>query len=158
MNKKEIEGISDASDNMKFIYDGLIKFFDKNDWTARVNYFIGMLGGKLENGALTNRDEVLDRMIDSVEGMAQVYITLRVSDKSMDRKALLKSFGYMNSCAKEVSEIFLDGLLDLRKQPNSNKFKAVTNPKPTIVDNATLNAGSKKAEDLIKKISKILKL
>ena len=158
INKKEIEDISDATDNMKFIYEGLKTFFDKNDWTARVNYFIGLIGGKLEKGKLINRDEVLEKMIDSVEGMAQVYITLRVNDKSMDKKALLKSFGYMNSCAKEVSEIFLDGLLDLRTHPNTYKFRAVTDPKPTIVDNATINAGIKKADEIISKISKILKL
>jgi hypothetical protein len=158
IDKKEIDEISDSTDNMEFIHEGLKKFFDKNDWTARINYFIGMLGGKIEKGRLTNRDEVLDRMIDSVEGMAQVYITLRVNDKSMDKKALLKSFGYMNSCAKEVSEIFLDGLIDLRTHPNTNKFVAVTDPKPTIVENSTIDEGIKKAEIIISKISKILKL
>lgn len=157
MNKKEIEEISDASDNMKFIYEGLNTFFDKNNWTARVNYFIGMLGGKLVNGVLTNREEVLNTMVDSVEGMAQFYISVRAKDKSYNYQNILKSFGYMNSSAKEVSEIFLDGLLDLRTHPNTKMFKAVTNPNPTIVDDATVMVGIKKAETLIKKIEKIIK-
>lgn len=156
MDKEDVGDISDATDNIEFIHEGLKTFFGKDDWTARVNYFIGMLGGELKKGVLTNREEVLDRMVDSVEGFAQLYITLRAKDKSYNYLNILKSFGYVNTCAKEVCEIFLDGLLDLRTHPNSNKFKAVTDPNPTIVENNVIEEGIKKANEIMREINKIL--
>lgn len=116
-----------------------------------------MIGGKIKNGILVNRDEVLKNMIDSVEGFAQFYITLRSFDKSFDKKKLIQSFGYIESCAKEVSEIFLDSLLDLRTHPNSVAFKGVSDPNPTIVTASEIAEKSKNAEKIMLKIIELLK-
>ncbi|REC80335.1 hypothetical protein DRF60_01080 [Chryseobacterium elymi] len=147
-NIKKYEDIVDPTNNIDYIYVGLQKFFDK-DWISRVNAFIAMIGGEIENGVLTNRKEVLDNIIDSVEGFAQFYITLRSSDKSFDKKKLVQSFGYIESCAKEVSEIFLDSLLSLRTHPNSIAFKATKDPEPTKVSASEIAEKSKNAERIM---------
>lgn len=152
---KNYNDIVDPSDNINYIYQGLQNYFDK-DWTARVNAFIGMIGGKLEKGALTNRREVLNNMIDSVEGFAQFYITIRASDKSFDQKRLILSFGYIESCAREVCEIFLDGLLSLRTHPNSTAFMAVTDPEPTLVSTKEIQEKIKDAGKIMERIRMML--
>lgn len=152
----EWKDISNPEDNMEYIYKGLENYFSKPVWTSRVNSFLGMLGAEFENGALKNRDEVLEGLIDSVEGFAQFYIAIRVIDNNKDKDNLIKSFGYIKSCSKEVSEIFLDAVLDLRTHPNSYKFRAVTDPEPTIVDNFELENASKKANEIIEKVKKML--
>ena len=122
---KNMDDVVDPTDNFDYIYLGLQKFFEK-DWVARVNAFISMLGGVIKNGNLTNRNDVLASMQDSVEGMAQFYITVRTSDKSFDKNRLVKSFAYIESCSKEVSEVFLDSLLKqqmkLSSERNSKPF------------------------------------
>lgn len=148
--------ISNPLDNMEYIYEGLKKYFDKGYWTGRANCFIAMIGGEFENGELTNREDLLDEIIDSVEGFAQLYIVIRSKDKSYDKLTLLKSFGYIKSCAKEVAEIFLDGLLDLRMHPNSTKYRAVTDPNPTRIDNSEIIDAIKSAQSIIDKIQKLL--
>ncbi|KQM46262.1 hypothetical protein ASE55_11375 [Chryseobacterium sp. Leaf201] len=65
-----------------------------------------IVNSMIENGNLTNRNDVLANMQDSVEGMAQFYITVRTFDKSFDKNRLVKSFAYIESCAKAVSEVF----------------------------------------------------
>ena len=86
--------------------------------------------------------------------MKQFYISLRAKDKSYNYKNLLKSFGYVESCSKEVSEIFLDGLLSLRTHPNSSKYVATKDLNPTLVDNSTIEDGIKNAEKIMDKIYK----
>lgn len=152
---KNIDDLVDPTDNFDYIYLGLQKFFEK-DWVARVNAFISMLGGVIKNGSLTNRNEVLTNMQDSVEGMAQFYITVRTFDKSFDKNRLVKSFAYIESCAKEVSEIFLDSLLALRTHPNSVAFKASEDPDPTILTASEVTEKSKNAEKIMSAIKKII--
>lgn len=152
---KKLENITDPTDNFNYIYLGLQRFFEK-DWVARVNAFLTMIGCKIENRVLSNRKEILENMIDSVTGMAQFYITLRSFDKSFDKKKLLQSFAYMESCAKEVSETFLDSLLSLRTHPNSTVFKATKDPNPTILTVAEVAEKSKNAEKIMNVIKKIL--
>ncbi|WP_294274732.1 hypothetical protein [uncultured Chryseobacterium sp.] len=151
---KNFDDITDPTDNFDYIYIGLQKFFEK-DWVARVNAFIAMIGGVIKNGNLTNRNEVLENMRDSVEGMAQFYITVRTFDKSFDKNRLIKSFGYIESCAKEVSEIFLDSLLALRTHPNSIVFKATTDIEPTTLTASEIAEKSKNAEKIMSAIKKI---
>ena len=159
INDKEVKSISNPTSNMVYIYKGVEKFFSKTDWTNRVNYFLWMIGADLNpsTGELHNRASLLNSITDSVEGFAEIYIAIRALDKSKDKATLIKSFGYISSCAREVSEIFLDALLDLRTHPNSYKFRAVNDPEPTVVDNTTIENGIKKANDIIKKVEKLLK-
>jgi len=159
VDEEDWDSISDPTDYIEdYIYKGLEKYFDdKKDWIKRVNYFIAMIGGVIEDGQLKNREDLLDDLVDSIEGFAQFYIIIRAKDKSMDELSLLKSFGYIKSCAEEVAKIFLDGLLDLRTHPNSYKFRAVTDPSPTPVDNSTIDEGMKKARKVIQEINQYLK-
>lgn len=158
LNYKDKDGwkdISNPTDELEYIYKGLEEYFDRTKgWTLRVNAFITQIGGNLENGVLTNKEDLLDDIVDSVEGFAQFYISLRAKDKSYNYKNLLKSFGYVESCSKEVSEIFLDGLLSLRTHPNSSKYVATKDLNPTLVDNSTIEDGIKNAEKIMDKIYK----
>lgn len=152
---KNMEDLVDPTDNFNYIYLGLQKFFEK-DWVARVSAFISMLGGVIKNGSLINRNEVLANIQDSVEGMAQFYITVRTFDKSFDKNRLVKSFAYIESCSKEVSELFLDSLLTLRTHPNSVAFKASKDPNPTILTASEIAEKSKNAEKIMSAIKKII--
>jgi len=159
LNYKDKDGwkeISNPTDELEYIYKGLEDYFDKSKgWTLRVNAFITQIGGEIENGVLTNKEDLLEDIIDSVEGMSQFYISLRAKDKSYNYQNLLKSFGYIKSCSKEVSEIFLEGLLSLRTHPNSSKYVATKDINPTVVDNSTIEEGIKKAKIIIEKVSKL---
>jgi len=158
MDNKKRQNIVNPTDNMEYIYKGLETFFDKDVWTTRVDCFLAMIGCNIDNGVLKNRDKVLKNMIDSVEGMAQFYIAVRALDKSYNKRDVARSFGYIKSCAEEVSEIFLDGLLDLQTHQNSSKYKAVSDPEPTKVDNKTIEEGIIVADKIISNVEKILKL
>jgi hypothetical protein len=67
----------------------------------------------------------------------------------------IRDIGYIESCTKEVSEIFLDGLLSLRTHPNSTVFKATKDPEPTIVSASQVAENSKNAEKIMNAIKKI---
>lgn len=65
----------------------------------------------------------LDNIRDSVEGMAQFYITVQTFDKSFDKELLIKSFEYIESCSKEVAEFFFKKLNGFENTSQFNCFQ-----------------------------------
>jgi hypothetical protein len=151
--------LADGSEKSQKIYKGIYSaiesYISPNNWPFRSKRFLKMLGFEFDNeNKLTNRTKILENIVDSVEGFAQAYIILRANDKNYEKEKLFTSFAYINSAAKEVCEIWLDGMLDLITNPSNKKFKAVTDPNPTVVDLSDINEIKDNAKMIYKEVMK----
>lgn len=152
-----VDGSEKSYKNFKGISSAIESYVSPTHWPYRSKRMLKMLGFEFDDkNQLTNRTKILDNLIDSVEGFAQFYIIIRSNDKNYDKEKLFTSFAYINSCAKEVCEIWLDGMLDLIKGPSTKKFKAITDPDPTSVDLTNINETKDNARKVYKEVIKWL--
>ncbi len=117
------------------IHAAIQSYMSKEHWPYRAKRVLIMLGFEFDNeNILTNRTLIISNMIDSLDGFAKFYLIIRSLDKNYNKEDIFKSFAYINSCAQEVCNIWVDAMLDLIINPSTKSFKANTDPNPTQID------------------------
>jgi hypothetical protein len=101
------------------------------EWNNRCGSFLQMMGGTVAKGVLTNRTDVVNTLKPQIEGFACFYLWNRLRQQAKLNSALLKTASeHIEGAAQEVTEIFVDALINCLSKPSSS-VAAATDPAPT---------------------------
>ncbi len=130
MNVNNESEVDDPTNNFDTIHEALQDYFD-NKWDKRAYYFLKMLNGTFDkSNRLVNREELVDYCTDHFTSFSAWYLGARLKDKGVGSwEDFQKAAPHFESVAKEVSSIFIDGLIHVVEKPK-DMITARTDPDP----------------------------
>ncbi|QQR42870.1 hypothetical protein JKA73_27985 [Myxococcus xanthus] len=101
-------------------------------WKERCTRFLFMLGGELEKGKFTNRDELIRDVSKQIASFGCWYLTNRLRQtESLTSKLLIDASKHMRGASAEVAQLFIDALIYGHEHPMEKLQARGPAPKPT---------------------------
>ncbi|MBK6901543.1 MAG: hypothetical protein IPH04_01680 [Saprospirales bacterium] len=134
-----------------------------SDWNLRSELFLKMLGGNINNGQLTNEQNLVNELSSEVEDFAEKYVINMASSKNSDSNPsndvnLYETSKHLKGASKEVTEIFVHTLKNAINNPNQRVQAQGFDPNPMPAGKPyTKYRAIKKTKEIIKEFEDWLK-